>query len=128
MEKRLPVFCLAFLCSVLFFQGCNNSKSSSIKFQTEYQVVFLDNGQAFFGKLDGAGSSYPVLKDVYYVQSQTNPATKDVKSVLIKRGKEWHGPDIMYLNAKHIVLIEPVSPDSRVAKLIEEAVTTQETK
>ncbi|MBI4709504.1 MAG: hypothetical protein HY806_07540 [Nitrospirae bacterium] len=121
MKGRLFISCISVLCSILFFQGCNNLKSSSIKFQSEYQVVFLDNGQAFFGKLEGAGSSYPVLKDVYYVQSQTNPETKQVNSILIKRGKEWHSPDIMYLNAKHIVLIEPVSSDSRVAQLIEEA-------
>ncbi len=31
------------------------------------------------------------------------------------------GPDRMVLNAKHIVLIEPVSPDSKVAPLIAES-------
>ncbi len=35
--------------------------------------------------------------------------------------KEWHGPDRMILNATHILFIEPVSPDSQVAKLIEDA-------
>jgi hypothetical protein len=27
----------------------------------------------------------------------------------------------MYLNARHIVLVEPVTPDSQVAKLIEQS-------
>jgi hypothetical protein len=83
--------------------------------------VFLDNGQIFFGKLDNAGSDYPLLRDIFYVQSQQNPETKQVKSILIKRGNEWHGPDMMYINSKHIIVIEPVSPDSRVAQLIKEA-------
>ena len=42
-------------------------------------------------------------------------------SPLVKRGKEWHSPDRMILNANMIVLIEPVSPGSRVAQLIAEA-------
>jgi hypothetical protein len=40
--------------------------------------------------------------------------------VLIRRGKEWHGPDYTILNAEHIVLIEPVSEGSKVAELIAE--------
>lgn len=41
--------------------------------------------------------------------------------MLVKRGSEWHGPDFMRTNARHVVLIEPVAPDSRVAQLIREA-------
>ncbi len=37
--------------------------------------------------------------------------------MLVKRGKELHGPDRMYL----IVVVEPVGPSSQVAKLIEQA-------
>jgi hypothetical protein len=80
----------------------------------------LDNGQIFFGKLENAGSDYPLLRDVFYVQTQTKPDSKEVKSILIKRGSEWHGPDLMYINARHIVAMEPVSPSSRVAQLIKD--------
>ena len=65
-------------------------------------------------------SEFPSLADVYYIQSQMNQETKQVNSVLVKRGKEWHSPDRMILNAKHIVLIEPVKPDSDLAKRIAE--------
>jgi hypothetical protein len=34
----------------------------------------------------------------------------------------------MYINTKHILAIEPVSSDSRVANLIKEAKETQEKK
>jgi len=44
--------------------------------------------------------------------------TKEVKNILIRRGNEWHAPDRMVLNARHIILIEPVGPNSKVAELI----------
>ncbi len=89
--------------------------------RTPYQAVLLTNGLAYFGKLERGGSAYPVLRDVYYIQSQVDQQTKQVANTLVKRGKEWHGPDAMILNATHILFIEPVSPDSQVAKLIEDA-------
>ena len=65
-----------------------------------------------------------MLKDIFYVQSQVvqqDQDKKEVKSILIKRGNEWHGPDLMYITTRHVVVIEPVSPNSRVAQLIKEA-------
>jgi hypothetical protein len=103
--------------------GCGKSGSGDIKPGTEYQAIFLDNGQVFFGTLENAGSDYPLLKDAFYVQSQTDPTTKQVRNILIKRGNELHGPDKMYLNARHIVVIESVGPNSKVAQLIKEAKT-----
>jgi hypothetical protein len=75
----------------------------------------------YFGKLTGFGTPSPVLTDVFYIVSQTNPETKQVTNVLVKRGKELHGPDRMYLNASSIVFVEPVGADSKVAQLISEA-------
>lgn len=89
-----------------------------VRFTTPYQCVLLMGGQAYFGKLEGYGTRNPVLTDVYYVQSQTNSETKEVKSILVKRGREWHAPDRMYLNPDHIILVEPVAADSKVAQLI----------
>ncbi|HKX00069.1 MAG TPA: hypothetical protein VJN43_20170 [Bryobacteraceae bacterium] len=90
------------------------------KLTTEYQLVLLANGQTYFGKLQRIGSAYPVLQDVFYIQSEADRETKKVKNSLIKRGKEWHEPDSMILDARQIVLIEPVKPTSTVAKLIRE--------
>ena len=92
-----------------------------IKFYTPYQAVMLDNNQVYYGKLTDLGRDYPVLTDVYYIKSGMDPKTKDVKNVLIRRGNELHGPDRMYLNGRHILLIEPVGPLSSVAKLIAES-------
>lgn len=86
---------------------------------TPYAAVLLDSGQLYYGKLVNAGSRFPELTDVYYIQSQVNQETKAVTSVLVRRGNEWHGPDRMFLNERHVVLIEPVGTASKVAQLIE---------
>ncbi len=91
------------------------------KFTTTYQAVLLDDNQVYFGKLSKLSGAHPILTDVYYVKSGVDPQTKETKSVLVRRGKELHGPDKMYLNSQHIVLVEPVSPNSQVAKLIEQS-------
>ena len=97
-------------------------RKSTPAMTTPYQAVLLSNGSAYFGKLpEGLGTPFPVLTDVFYVQSSTNPETKQVSNILVKRGKEWHQPDRMILNSSMIVLVEPVSPGSRVAQLIAEA-------
>jgi hypothetical protein len=88
------------------------------KLTTPYQAVLMSNGAVYFGKLDKVWTPYPVLTDVFYLQSITNNETKQTSNVLVKRGKEWHSPDHMVLNGRDILLIEPVGPDSKVAQLI----------
>jgi len=95
--------------------------SDSPKFDTPFQAVLLDTGQVYYGKIDKLDSPYPVLRDVFYVQSSTDPSTKQVTNVLIRRGKEWHGPDFTVLNARHIAMVEPVGTTSKVSELISEA-------
>ena len=111
----LMLLALGYLC------GCNNR---DLTFTSEYQAVFLDNSQVFFGKLSDTGSSYLTLRDVYYVQSVVERDKKDPTNILIKRGSEWHNPDFMRINTTHVVVIEPVGSDSRVALLIREAKAT----
>ena len=91
---------------------------SSVAFTTPYQAVLLTNGTAYFGKLEGYGTPRPVLNEVYYIVSQTNPDTKQTNNVLVKRGKELHEPDRMYLNPSQIIAVEPVGPNSQIAQQI----------
>lgn len=120
----LRILTSALIGGALFLStGCQqaqlSSPTASAVNQSQYHAVLLTNGSVYFGKLEGLGSPYPVLHDVYYVQSNVNPETKAVSNVLVKRGKEWHGPDRMIINQKAIVFMEPVGTDSRVAQLIE---------
>jgi hypothetical protein len=104
--------------------GCQpavRSEPAPVAFTTSYQAVLLSNNSVYFGKLAGYGTSNPVLTDVYYIVSKSDPTTKEVQNILVKRGKELHGPDRMYLNPNSIVFVEPVGADSKVAQLIAEA-------
>jgi hypothetical protein len=83
-----------------------------------YQAVLLTNNQVYYGRLRGLGTPFPVLTEVYYVQAGIDTETKETKSILLKRGKEWHAPDRMVINADHILLVEPVTAGSKVAELI----------
>ena len=112
------------LVLLLILAGYLVMQAGKVKPTTPYSAIFLDSGQAYFGKLESLGtpwSPYVVLTDVYYVQSVTNAETKQTSNILVKRGKEWHGPDRMIINNRHLVLVEPVAASSKVAQLIAES-------
>jgi hypothetical protein len=121
LRAALPAMLLV-VC-VFVWSGCSKrpADQSAPAAGAGYSAVLLANGSVYFGKLEGLGSPYPVLRDVYYVQSVTNPETKQVSSILVKRGKEWHAPDRMIINDKSIVFVEPVGADSKVSQLIAES-------
>jgi len=116
--KRLVILLVGLVAG--FAVGVLWTSRPRVKLDTPYQAVLLDSGLVYYGRIQGADTAFPVMTDVFYVQTQTNPQTKEVTNVLTRRGKEWHGPDKMILNRRHIMLIEPVSPDSKVAQLIAE--------
>jgi len=113
------VGCVALLACV----GCSSGtvQAAPVSFSTPYQAVVLINNSVYYGKLSGWGTQNPVLTDVFYIVAKTDPDTKQTSNILIKRGKELHGPDRMYLNPNQIILVEPVGVDSKVAQLIAEA-------
>ena len=120
MKKRIIgllsviVFVFGFVC----IQSCE--QNSNPKFKNEYQAVLLTTGQVFFGKVEFVGKEYVLLKDVFYIRSVANPETKQVSNTLIKKGNEIHGADQTYINARHIIMIEPVSQQSPLAGRIKE--------
>ena len=118
LDKGIWCLRLAFLAALVLFLGCG---SYELNFPTDYQAVFLDNGQVFFGKLSDTGSPYLTLREVYYVQTLVEEDKKKSANLLVKRGSEWHNPEFMRINPRHVLVIEPVGPDSRVAQLIREA-------
>ncbi len=125
--ERSPRFGMALMAAAILAAGAgcgNRQDAAASKFKgldTEYQAVVLTNGQVFFGKLEGLGTPYPVLNDVHYVRVYGDPRDpRNATSTLVKRGQEWHAPDSMVINAEHIILVEPVTKDSKVAKLIAE--------
>jgi len=94
---------------------------------SDYQAVFLTNGQVYFGKISQTRDTYVVLKDIYYLQvnKQLQPADTQTASQsqlsLIKLGNELHGPDdLMHINRDQILFFEDLKSDGRVAQAITE--------
>ena|ERR1700686_164276 len=108
---------LAAILHIVYSRG----RVATVRFTTPYQAVLLTNGAAYFGHLNDYGGPHPVLTEVFYIVSQTNPETKQANPILVKRGKELHEPDRMYLNPNQILFVETVGPNSKVAHLIEQA-------
>lgn len=120
LERRkyayIHVLAAVFAIAFLMLQGCGDNKKPD--FKTEYQAVLLGDGQVYYGKVDKIERDFLILSDVYYVQR--NPTPGEGQALMVKRGKEPHGPDISYLNIKYVVMVEPVKADSPVAKTIKE--------
>jgi hypothetical protein len=120
MLKVIAVL-LAALVGLLGLAVFQNIRSASAPvFKTPYQAVVLTGGQVYYGKLENASGMYPVLRDIFYVVTKQDAQTKQVSNVLVRRGKELHGPEYMVLNRQSILFVEPVKEDSEIGKSIEE--------
>lgn len=122
-SRAIPILlgCILIVMTVGLLAQQWRTRTSAVSFPTPYQAVLLSNGAVFYGKLEGYGTPHPVLKEVFYVVTNTSPETKQTSNVLIKRGKELHNPDRMYLNPNQIVFVETVGTGSRVAQLISQS-------
>lgn len=95
---------------------------------SQYDAVFLTNGQVYFGKLSDKGDKYITLKDIYYLQvnqalqsgTQTQ-SNQQPELSLVKLGNELHGPvDEMQINRDQVLFFEMLKNDGKVAQAIAE--------
>ena len=105
-----------------------------IKLTSDYQAVFLSNGQVYFGMVKNLNNDTVEISDIYYlrVQQQIQPVqegeTADEQDQqptqqiqLVKLGDELHGPkDKMYVNRRHILFVEDLKDDGQVVAAIQE--------
>jgi hypothetical protein len=105
------------LAGAVIFWACSHSDHGP-KLDSPYQAVLLDNGQAYYGKIDRLDSEFLTLSEVYYVERQADPETKSVTNILVRRGTEWHAPNRSIICVRHVIVVEPVTPGSKVADLI----------
>lgn len=89
----------------------------------QYQALFLEGGQVYFGKVTAVTQDTMKLEDIYYLQSGTVDRTgipsagADVK--LVKLGKELHSPeDVMVVERKNLLFWENLQDDGQVATAI----------
>lgn len=100
--------------SIWFFFFANK-----VSFSSDYQAVFIDNGQVYFGTIFDENTEYYRLTDVYYLQSGYN-VQADADVSLVKLGKEMHGPeDEMFISKQHILFVEDLTEESKVVQAIQ---------
>lgn len=93
----------------------------------QYQAVFLNGGQVYFGKITTLNDKYIAMGSIYYLRVnqavQPTAATKDASNdvSLVKLGCELHGPqDQMVINTDQVVFWENLKTDGQVAKAVAE--------
>jgi hypothetical protein len=92
---------------------------------SKYQVVCLQSGECYFGKITSVSSDTVQLKNVFYVQktagtsATSTTSTTDNNLQLIKLGNEVHGPDdMMAINRTQVLYIENLKSDGKVTQTI----------
>ncbi len=115
---------LVVLIGGLFWWYYTQNKSSPTEgpiASGEYQAVFLDSGQVYFGKLNTDKKDFYQLTDVFYLQTGTIGLDQVSNLSLIKLGNEAHGPeDKMEINKDHVLFIEDMKGDSKVVQAIQD--------
>lgn len=114
------------LLASLFLGGNRLTPERKFVNTDEYQAVFLNGGQVYFGKIGSLNSDYVRLADIYYLRvnqqvqpGQENQAQNNVS--LVKLGCELHGPqDVMVINREQVIFWENLKADGQVSKAVEE--------
>jgi len=97
----------------------------SVNEKTDWQAVFLTNGEVYFGKIVSQDDQTLVLRNIYYPQDpgllrQTKMSSKQSDEIqLIKLGNELHGPtDEMRINRDQVLFTQNLKEDSKVVRAI----------
>ncbi len=122
----LVIVVLGILFRGSLFKSNNAMTKKSTTPSTEYQAVFLTNGQVYFGKISNTEENYVTLDNIYYLQvgpaqgSGTASENSSQNISLVKLGNELHGPvDEMHISRTQILFFEDLKNDGQVVKAIE---------
>ena len=103
--------------------GVNESKYVK---KNQYQAVFLNNGQVYFGRITSMNDRFVRVGDIFYlkqdqtVQNQEQTQT-DSNLILTKLGCERHGPnDEMLISRDQLIFWENLKNDGAIVKEIGE--------
>lgn len=118
---------LLLLLTLLFARSGNTDNEFDYVGKKQYQAVFLNNGQVYFGNIDNLNAKYVDLSNVYYLtQNAATNATGQQQATgdytLVKLGcQQIHSPtDRMLINRDQVTFWENLNSDGKVAKSIEE--------
>ena len=111
----LTIVALAFIAIALYFgRGFIRRDVAAEQIDRNgYQVVFMNSGQAFYGKLVIPDGDTYLLTDVFYLTNDdTGQPTR-----LVRRGAEVFGPrEPMVVQAHHVLFFENLRDDSELVK------------
>lgn len=122
------LFVSAIILFIAIIVGISTRSSEGSYVQkNEYQAVFLDGGQVYFGKIKSMKEGHFNLTDIYYlnvndqsVQPDQSQASQQNLS-LVKLGCELHGPrDQMIINRDKVLFWENLKDESRVTTAIKD--------
>lgn len=112
---------IAGIAALTFFGG--NSQARIVN-EKQYQAVFLNNGQVYFGNIKELNKSYVNLTNIYYLQTNSAEGAQDAASAnvtLVKLGCELHAPaDQMLINSDQVLFWENLKDSGEVVKKIAE--------
>lgn len=120
------VACIAVLAIAIAFSFyVNGSGEGQYVSTSQYQAVFLNNGQVYFGKIKTLNDHYFDVTNIFYLSTQASqPTTSDKttsgnKFSLVKLGCELHGPeDQMIINSGQVTFWENLRNNGQVVQAI----------
>lgn len=89
---------------------------------SKYQVVYLSNGQAYFGKLQNTTGPYMVIKTPYMAQGvkSTDSELATATTTLLKVSSQVYGPDdSIAIKSSQVTFWQNLRDDSKVTKAID---------
>jgi hypothetical protein len=117
------ILVVALLIYIALSNSSSNSESSYI-YKNKLQAVFLNTGQVYFGNIQKINSSYFVLTNIFYLQtnssSTTSKSSTSTPSVsLVKLGCELHAPyDRMIINSSQVTFWENLKSTGKVSQAV----------
>lgn len=115
------------LVAVALYAGLAKPGAESQQINSkEYQAVFLNSGQVYFGKITDLNNKYLVLNNVFYIENNSSNSTTQTQNsnnyTLRKLGTtELHAPeDKMVINRDTVAFWENLKDSSQVVTKIGE--------
>ncbi len=116
------------LVAIALYAALANPSTESKQINAkEYQAVFLNNGQVYFGKIQNLNTKYLVLTSVFYIENNssntsTTTTAQNSNYTLRKLGTtELHAPeDKMVVNRDTVTFWENLKDSSQVVTKINE--------
>jgi hypothetical protein len=85
-----------------------------------YQVVFLSNGQSYFGKLQNTGGDFLVMKSPYTAQTAKDSTTSADTTTLVRVKDQVYGPeDSIAIKSSQVTSWQNLRSDSKVTTAID---------